>query len=54
MDISFINNNKPIRKELFNNAENISKTIQLNDSVYKYNFLYIEADTKQIQIYIMH
>ena len=45
MNISFINNNKLTRKELFNNAENISKTIQLNDSVYKYNFLYIEADT---------
>lgn len=44
MNISFINN-KLTRKELFNNAENISKTIQLNDSVYKYNFLYIEADT---------
>lgn len=33
------------RIQLFNNADNISKTINLRDSVYNYSYLYIEGDT---------
>lgn len=31
--------------QLFNNLDNISKIINLRDSVYKYSYLYIEGDT---------
>lgn len=31
--------------QLFNNLNNINKTINLRDSVYKYSYLYIEGDT---------
>lgn len=43
MNISFINN-KIIRKELFNNSENTNKSIELNDSIYNYRYIYIEGD----------
>lgn len=44
MSIKFLKNNI-VRKELFNNSENISKTIQLTDSIYNYRYLYIEGDS---------
>lgn len=33
------------RIQLFNNADNINKTINLKDSAYNYSYLYIEGDT---------
>lgn len=32
------------RIQLFNNADNINKTINLKDSAYNYSYLYIEGD----------
>lgn len=34
----------PKRKSLFNNADNTSKKISLNDSVYNYSYLYVESE----------